>query len=108
LSSESPNPGKHPDFIGEGTPEKKFKKLLRLKSLLIFCSSFAAEATEDWKTKTKLTVGADEIISALSKLESEMPSRKVVDRHSAFCPLGGKAKRVGAWQIFEWKHSAAL
>jgi hypothetical protein len=36
-----------PDFIGERTPQKFFKKLLRLNSLLILCPSFAAEATED-------------------------------------------------------------
>ncbi len=76
-------------FIGRISYQKNFKKVLRLKIILILCPSFAAEATEDWKTKTKLTVGADEIISALSKLESEMPSRKVVNRHSVFCPLNG-------------------
>jgi hypothetical protein len=43
-----------PDFIGQKSPEKFFKKLLRVKTVLIVCSSFAAEATEDWKTKTKV------------------------------------------------------
>ena len=38
---------KAPDFIDERTPQKIFKKLLLLNSLLIVCSSFAGKATED-------------------------------------------------------------